>query len=78
MCGKQGWLGPHGSSTEGAEGMGFGVFGVVCSGSLAAGKNLVIDGLEEMGGAAIGGSERYAGSLPLELNAFEYCARGLV
>lgn len=51
-------MGPHGSSAEGAEGMGFGVFGVFWSRSLAAGENLVVDGLDEIVGAAIGGPER--------------------
>lgn len=59
MCGKQGWVGPHGISAGGAEVMGFELFGVPCSGSLAGGEgDLGIDGLEEIGGAAIGGLER--------------------
>lgn len=71
-------MGPHGNSAEGAEVIGFGVFRELCSGPLAGGESLVVDGLDEIGGAAIGDPERYAGSLPLGLNAFEYCARGRI
>lgn len=78
MCGKQGWAGPHGISTEGADFMGSEVFGVPCSGSFAGGDGgLEIEGLEEIGAAAIGGLEKYAGSLPLGLNNFDDCARGV-
>lgn len=58
--------------------MGLGGFGVFCSGFLAGEESLAIVGLDEIVGAAIGGPDRYAGSLPLGLTDFEYCARDLV
>lgn len=78
MCGKQGWVGPHGISTEDADFMGFEVFDMPCPGSFAGGEGgLEIEGLEDIGAVAIGGLEKYAGSLPLGPNNFDDCALGV-